>query len=198
VPAFDADRLSRALRAIDAANADDPNRIRVRGAWRPKELAHAELASEWIEKLQPAASEALRLAARAHHLRRFELPRSAYPSGRLGYLRWRAALQTLHAERVAAVLSAEGYDEATIRRVQELVQKRGLGRDPEVQALEDALCLIFLETQLRELALRMDPDRLRDVLRRTLRKMSPEAIAAARALPLEPEERALLESAASG
>jgi hypothetical protein len=194
----DGERLRRALAAIDATNAGDPNRIRVRGSLRPKELAHAELASEWIEKLHPNPSEALRLAARAHHLRRFELPRSQYPSGRLGYLRWRAALQVLHAERVAGVLSAEGYDEATIARVQELVRKRGLGRDPEVQALEDALCLIFLETQLAELARRLDAEKLLEVLRRTLRKMSPLAIDAARSLPLEPAERALLASAASG
>jgi hypothetical protein len=192
----DPERLRRALAAIDAANAGDPNRIRVRGSTRPKELAHAELASEWIERLDPRPSEALRLAARAHHVRRFEIPRSVYPEGRLGYLRWRAALHALHAERVAAILRAEGYDEATLSRVQELVQKRGLGRDPEVQALEDALCLIFLETQLAGLARRLEPEKLRGVLRRTLRKMSPRAVELARSLPLAPAERALVEGAA--
>jgi len=38
-------RMARAIAAIDAANAGDPNRLEVRGATRPKELAHAELAS---------------------------------------------------------------------------------------------------------------------------------------------------------
>ena len=33
--------------------------------------------------------ETLLLAARAHHLRRWELPRDSYPVGRAGYLRWR-------------------------------------------------------------------------------------------------------------
>ena len=36
-------RLDKAVAAIDAANQDDPNQIRVRGRLRPKELAHAEL-----------------------------------------------------------------------------------------------------------------------------------------------------------
>ena len=37
----------------------------------------------------PAATEAQVLAARAHHLRRWVVPRTSYPEGRAGYLRWR-------------------------------------------------------------------------------------------------------------
>ena len=40
---MDRDRFDRAIATIDAANADDPNTIVVRGDARPKELAHAEL-----------------------------------------------------------------------------------------------------------------------------------------------------------
>jgi Domain of unknown function (DUF4202) len=186
------DRLQRALAAIDAANADDPQRIRVRGAERPKELAHAELVSEWVLRLAPEASDALLLAARAHHVRRWEIPRADYPEGRAGYHRWRVALQEHHARTADAVLEREGWDEATRRRVGELVRKRGLGRDPEVQVLEDALCLVFLETQLRDVAARLPAAKLEDVARKTLRKMSPEARRRAAELPLDPRERALL------
>jgi hypothetical protein len=79
--------------------------------------------------------------------------------------------------------------------VQDLVRKRGLGRDPEVQALEDALCLVFLETQLAEIASRMPDEKLLDVLRKTLRKMSPAAKALASGLELGARERDLLERA---
>ncbi len=191
----DDERLRRALAAIDKANAGDPNRIEVRGASRPKEVAHAELASEWVERLRPDASEALRLAARAHHVQRWTIPRSDHPEGRRGYHRWRTELQRFHAEKAGEILEGVGYDAATIERVQELVQKRDLGRDPEVQALEDALCLVFLETQLREMAERFDEARLLDVLRKTLAKMSPAAIECAGALVLAPAARACLERA---
>jgi hypothetical protein len=191
----DSARLARALAAIDAANAGDPHEIVVRGRRRPKELAHAELVSEWIEVLRPGASEALQLAARAHHLRRWELPRSGYPEGRRGYHRWRRALHAHHAVQVARILEDQAYPAATVQRVQELVTKRGLGSDPEVQVLEDALCLVFLETQLAEVAARLAPERLRDVLRKTLAKMSPRGIEEARRLPLGPEAAALLEEA---
>ncbi len=43
-----------------------PHRIAVRGASRPKEFAHAELVTEWVQKLRPKASEAHLLGARAH------------------------------------------------------------------------------------------------------------------------------------
>jgi hypothetical protein len=191
----DPGRLSRALAAIDAANADDPQTLSVRGAQRPKELAHAELVSEWVAALLPDASEPLRLAARAHHVRRWEIARGAYPEGRAGYHRWRKALQAHHAEILGRILEEAGYDEATAARAQALVRKQGLGRDPEVQVLEDALCLVFLETQFRALAERLDEEKLLDVTRKTLRKMSEQAIARAASLPLDARSRALLERA---
>ncbi len=190
-------RLARALAAIDAANADDPHTLRVRGQVRGKELAHAELVSEWVEVLLPDAPEALRLAARAHHIRRWEIPREDYPEGRVGYLRWRRALQAHHAELLGAILLEAGYDSATVARAQALVRKQDLRRDPEAQVLEDALCLVFLETQFAELHERLPEAKRLDVTRKTLRKMSPEAIARARELPMDDASRALLERAAA-
>ena len=46
---------------------------------RPKEQAHAEMMSEWVARLDPDADEAQLLAARAHHLRRWAIPRAELP-----------------------------------------------------------------------------------------------------------------------
>ena len=192
-----ADRLQAALDAIDAANAADPKLIEVRGESRPKELAHAELASEWIRKLDPEASEPLLLATRAHHIRRWEVPRGDFPDGKAGYHRWRRELQKRHAEHVGRILLEQGYDEATIARVQAIVRKQGLGSDPEVQVFEDALCLVFIETQFRELADRLGDEKLVDVTRKTIAKMSDAGIARLRELSLAEEDLALIERALS-
>lgn len=189
------DRLSRALEAIDAANADDPHRLVIRGAERPKELGHAELASEWLRLVRPDAPEALVLAVRAHHVRRWAIPRSSYPEGRAGYLRWRKALKDLHVAEVGRILDSVGYDGATVARVQDIVAKRGLGTDPDVQALEDVVCLVFLETQLHDLAARLAPDHAVEVIRKTLPKMSDGAKVLALQLDLPADDRALLERA---
>jgi hypothetical protein len=191
----DGERLRRALDAIDAANAGDPQRIGVRGDVRPKELAHAELVSGWVERLRPDASEALRLAARAHHVRRWEIPRERYPEGRSGYLRWRKALGAHHAKVVGEILAGEGYSETTIARVQEIVRKWNLGSDAEVQVLEDALCLVFLETQFHDLTRRLEAAKLLEVTRKTLRKMSSRAVELAAELPLDPQDRVYIERA---
>jgi hypothetical protein len=189
------DRFTRAIAAIDARNADDPNTIVVGGVAAPKELAHAELVTQWVHKLRPDASEALLLAARGHHLQRWVVPRTSYPAGRSGYLKWRRDLHRRHAEELGAILRDCGYDDATIDRVGALVRKEGLGRspdDPEVQALEDALCLVFLETQFATVAARLDDEKMVDVLAKTAKKMSPAALELAGTLPIDDDGRALL------
>lgn len=191
------ERLRGALAAIDAANAGDPHTILVRGERRPKEQAHAELVSEWIAVLAPDASEALQLAGRAHHLRRWAIPRADYPEGRQGYLRWRRALHDFHAEQTAAILTEQGYDASLIRRVSDLLHKRGLARgEPDAQVLEDALCLVFIETQYREIAERLSDEKLLDVTAKTLRKMSERAKQLALELPLDARDAATIRRAA--
>jgi hypothetical protein len=155
------DRFERAVAAIDAANADDPFTVLVDGVERPKELAHAALMVEWVRTLDPDADEAQFLAARAHHLRRWAYPRDAEPEGRAGYLRWRTESRRRHSALVGEILNEVGYDVDTVERVQALVSKRGLGkgdlpdvdgRPAPVQVHEDALCLVFLQTQFVALA----------------------------------------------
>ena len=99
-------RLERALAAIDAANADDPHTIDIGGQPRAKELAHAELMTAWIERLVETPTDAQRLAARAHHLRRWISPRDTYPEGRAGYLKWRRDQGVRQAEEVTAILES--------------------------------------------------------------------------------------------
>jgi hypothetical protein len=191
-------RFTQAIAKIDAANAADPNLMEVNGEKRPQEVVHAERRTEWVQRLaNDNASEELLLAARAQHIRRWEIPRDTYPRDRDGYLRWRNDLKNFHAETTAEILREAGYDEATIERVKTLIQKKRLKLDPEVQALEDALCLVFLETQFSDFA-QKEGDKIGDIVRKTWRKMSPQGQALALALPLSNEDRAIVEAALTG
>ena len=192
-PPYDA-----AVDAIDAANADDPSHVSVRGVDLPLALAHGRLAAEWVTRLVDRPSDAVLLAARAHHLRRWEVPRSTYPEGRPGYLRWRRDQKARHAEDVAVILRAVGVDESTVERTGALIRREGLGTDVEAQVVEDAACLVFIETQLVQVSERFEREHLLEVIRRTARKMSPNALALVAELPLAPAGQELLSAALGG
>src|SRR5262245_30274134 len=138
-------RFDTAVQRLDALNADDPVKLTRNGVETPRLLAEADRVSAWILYLCPDASEALRLAARAQHLMRWQVKRSDYPEGRIGYRTWRRAAMEFHANEARRVLEEVGYDPDTVRAVSEIVQKHGLRKNRDVQVMEDALCLSFLE-----------------------------------------------------
>jgi hypothetical protein len=102
-----------AIEKFDAANAQDPTLI----GDAPAELVYARRMTDWLHRLYPDASEALQLAARAQHIRRWMIPRSQYPMTRAGYHQWRTTLYSFHADEAAKILREVGYDDATINRV---------------------------------------------------------------------------------
>jgi hypothetical protein len=170
-------RFQDAIARFDSANAQDPRGI---------ELPYAQRLSAWVERLAPEASEPLRLAARCQHLRRWEIPRESYPAGRVGYLKWREALKHFHAEGAGKILREVGYDDATIGRVQKLNLKKLWPKDPEACALEDALCLLFLETQFEETTAKTGDEKMIGILQKTWRKMTPKAREIALGMKLNP------------
>lgn len=180
--------VDRAIEAIDLANGDDPNRY----DGEALALVQGRLAHAWVRRLDPAASEALEVAARAHHLRRWAVPRASYPAGRPGYLRWRRDQKTRHAVELREILDAAGVDAATVDRACTIVAKVGLGSDPDVQVFEDAVCLTFVQTQLDSTADRLDADRMVAVIAKTLAKMSEAGRAAALTIDLDQRGAALV------
>ena len=77
-----ANKLEAAFAAIDAANADDPRKVVVDGAARPFEILYAERMTARLDALYPDASDLLKIAARAQHIRRWEIARDRFPPDR--------------------------------------------------------------------------------------------------------------------
>ena len=188
-------RFGAALRRFDEENSRDPNQEIIDGIARPRELVYAERLTEWVLRLAPAASEALRLAARCQHICRWQVPRHSYPMDRAGYLKWRSDLKKFHAETSGKILREVGYSEDTVRRVQELNLKLNLRSDPETQILEDGLCLVYLQYQFAGLAAKTAPEKMVTALQKSWGKMSPAARAAALKLNYTEMEQRLLASA---
>lgn len=180
----ESDNFRKAIAAFDQANAADPHRVDVDGVAVPRELDQARRLSAWVERLDPDASEPARLAARCQHIRRWEVPRETFPAGRAGYLKWRTSMYKFHADIAAGILVQCGYDAETVARVRAIVEKRDLRGNPDAQLVEDALCLVFLETQAPDFIGRIEPAKMREILRKTWAKMSPRGREAALGLAL--------------
>jgi hypothetical protein len=201
----DAERFAKAIQRFDAANAEDPQQEVVEGVSYPKELLYAQRMTAWLDRFAPDASEALRLAARCQHIRRWMIPRQDYPMDRRGYLQWRTGLAKFHADTAAEVLREVGYEDEIIDRVRALLHKEGLKeglkreeglkRDPEVQCLEDVICLVFLESYCADFAKQHDAAKMLPIIRKTWDKMSPRGHEVAHTLDLPQEVHQLVEAA---
>lgn len=190
-------RFGRAVEALKELSAADPAQEEVNGEPKPRELVQSERLAEWITRLAPDASTPLRLAAYAQHVGRYQVPRSSYPEGRIGYLRWRSDLAKLHAKTAAEILANVGYDASTIERVRTIVLKANRSLDAEVQLMEDALCLSFLEHEFEAFSHAHTDEMLISILRKTWRKMSEAGHAAAAKLSFSARSQRLLEQALS-
>ncbi len=170
--------FDKAIALIDAANRQDPNRETADGESWPKEHLYALRMSDMLARYALEADEAMQLAVRAQHIRRWESPRGDYPAGRKGYLRWRADLYRFHADTAAALLAEAGCDDTTIERVRQAVGKRGIKTNPDTQLVEDVASLVFVEHYLEDFAARhpdYDEAKWLDIIRKTWKKMSPRA-----------------------
>lgn len=190
-------REEAALARFESAHGEDPRSIVVDGVTTPWSVDYHRRLAHWVLRFEPAASLPLRLAAACQHIRRWEVPRGQYEQGRRGYRKWRSDLFELHARIAREVLEHVGYDESTVARVEALIRKAGLGRDPEVQLFEDAICMVFFEREYVPLASKHDDEKMLGILRRTWAKMSPKGRQAALALAatLPDRERRLIEAA---
>lgn len=190
-----ATRFTLAVGAIDAANTADPTSLLIDGVPQPQALVEGISAQAWLEQLWADAPEPLLLAARAHHLRRWEVPRTAYPRTRVGYHAWRTQLYDFHAEALGALMIAAGYTNIDVELASRVLHKQAIKRDPHAQAHEDAVSLAFLEVRLPAFAASVDEEPLLRALRKTWRKMSAAGRSAALTIPFAPELGAIVQRA---
>ncbi|MDF7814719.1 DUF4202 domain-containing protein [Hymenobacter sp. YC55] len=189
-------RFQAALEKFDAANAEDPNQeADAEGHLWPKELLYGHRMSACLTRVAPEAPEAVHLAARCQHIRRWTIPRQDFPMDRVGYHKWRNTLKKYHAEIAGQLLAEVGYDEATITRVQALLQKQQLTRDPDMQLLEDVICLVFLEYYFVDFARQHPEEKVIDIVQKTWAKMTTRGHELALQLPFTDAAQALLAKA---
>lgn len=192
------DYYAKARTLIDQAHAADPKKA---PDGRAAELVYADNMERWVRQAAEDPAPLLLLAARCQHLERWSVPRSSFPLDKAGYHAWRKSLYKKQADRTRELLLQAGVPAREADEAATWVSKTGLKTNPGTQALEDAACLVFLDSELPGFAT-LHPDYTRekyvDIIRRTWRKMSPRAQELAKAVPLSPDLADLVREAMAG
>jgi len=166
-------QLQQAFELFDAYNKQDPNTFTWEGKTYPQEYFLALKLYDWVLRLRPDADDALLLAARSQHIGRWKIAREHFPDGREGYLKWRRELASFHADRATEILEKVGYNAATIQQVSDIILKKKIKVNQDVQVMENALCLVFLAYQYEDFYPKY-PDKIVNILKKSLLKMDAE------------------------
>lgn len=185
-------KFEQAILLFDTYNSNDPKIITIDGKEMPDALLYAQRMTKKLNEFEPLASEHLQLAAHCQHIGRWEIPRSDYIMDRTGYLLWRSQLKIYHAGIAAEIMEKTGYDEAIISKVKDLLTKKQLKQNPETQTLEDVICLVFLEHYFDDFSKEHEEDKLVNILKKTIAKMSEKGVEKALQLPLSEKTKGMI------
>ena len=168
-------KFKQAIKQFDSLNTLDPNTTIYKGKSYPKELLYAHRMTKTLLNYKPDATETVQLAVRSQHICRWEIPRSTYEQNRTGYLKWRKELAKFHASKASAILKSLNFDNSIIENVNQLLLKKGLKTNEDVQLLEDVVCLVFLKYYFEEFSIKYSSEKVTEILRKTWVKMSGKA-----------------------
>jgi hypothetical protein len=161
-----------ATAALKAAHLQDPNQELNGTEPVPAEWLYTQRLLERLAQVYPDASEALTIAAYCQHLFRWEIKRTDYPEGRIGYYQWRNYLGGYQAEKAVAILKTSGYTDDFISEVVDILKKLNITRLDESQKLEDVVCLVFLEHYMQDFMHGKTEAQLVQIVQKTWNKMS--------------------------
>lgn len=190
-------RFETAIALIDKRNAEDPNTYLVSDIEYSKELLYSQRMTRTLLKFNANASKAVQIAARAHHICRWEIARNEYPMDRVGYLKWRETLKKMHADITGDILLKVGFDNQFVKRVQKIILKKLIKKNEESQILEDTICLVFLDYYFEEFAAKHTDEKVIDILQKTWVKMSDKGHEAALKISYSEKSLALVQKAIS-
>jgi hypothetical protein len=168
-------QFKNALEAFDRYNSNDPNKERADGQLVAKELLYSIRMTDCLLKYFHEAAVHLQLAARSQHIGRWEIARSQFPMDKKGYFQWRNKLKVHHAAISVPILNDCGIDDQEVQKVKALILKKE-PNNPDMQILEDVICLVFLEFYCEEFATKHSDEKVVDILRKTMKKMSASAL----------------------
>ncbi len=90
-----------------------------------------------------------------------------------------------------------GYNAGQVKRVKQIILKQRIKTDPDVQTIENALCLVFLQFQYEAFRKKYEsePEKMINILRKSLLKMDSNGHRFALTLPYSKDGQLLINKA---
>lgn len=216
-------RLDKAIAAIDEINSKDPKKVPdENGRPVPFRLLYSKWLTDWVLKLDPDASDELRILARGKTVEGWELAkirRDDYAPNTAGQRMWESDRKRWLAGRLTGVMKDAGYDEPAVKLVDDVMMGRDVPNPRDmrthdllgpfgmvnfrllqaarvVQTLGDAEALLFLDKNFSEMFDRLPANEVEAMVRKEVSGLStPAVVAAMRMRRWSPVEEKLLAKA---
>lgn len=166
--------------ALMKLHEEDPKKIDNQA----EESLYAIRMLDQLRKYYPQANQLLEISALAHHLKRWEIARSLYPMDKQGYFQWRRHVAKHQLAQLTEVLEKESIAKDEQEAILSYLKKENIKKFEEAQIIEDVACMVFVHFYLESFAAPHDEQKVVDIVRKTMLKMSQRAIGETAQLPL--------------
>ncbi len=161
---------------IDNAHSGDISSVTENGIELPCELLYSMRMVQVLELFNPGSTYVLKLAVQCQHLQRWGIPRADFPFDRRGYHEWRRVVMDYQLNITSLILTETGINEADILLVSDTLKNQGNKSHIEAQIIMDIACLVFLKWYMEPFASKHQNEKVMDIMKKTIRKMSQEAV----------------------
>ena len=169
-------QYNKAVVLINSVHQQDPNSETVDGIEIKSELLYSRRMLRMLEKVQPDASFALKLAAQCQHISRWSIPRATFPTGKKGYYEWRAAIMKHQLSVTTSVLQQAEINGQSIEIIVDALKNKADKSNINASIIEDTACLTFIKWYLVPFAVQFDPEKAKVILQKTTNKMSERGL----------------------
>lgn len=164
--------FDKAVAAICALHHEDRQFETHQGKQVPAEWVYALRMQAALNDYVPGASFALQLAAQCHHLKRWEVARTQFAMNKSGYFMWRQTVLAHQIKLATQALLEAGVEQTECDGVCHILQSKHRNILHEAQLLEDVACAVFVRDYLEPFAAKHPEEKVVDIIRKTLQKVS--------------------------
>jgi hypothetical protein len=175
---------NKATIAINVLHEQDVKHELVNGIEQPAEFSYSQRMLETLKDFTNDADLNLQLAVQCQHLQRWKIARSLFPMDKPGYFQWRKAVMASQLAITTETLQSLAVDIEDITDITDILSKKGKEADVRAQIIEDVACIVFVQWYLEDFAAQHDFDKVVDIVRKTIKKMSSEGLRAVQTKPL--------------